>query len=101
MSKEEAMRFNDGKVELSLLPKSLLDETARVLMFGAQKYDRNNWKKGMKYTSIYDSLQRHLTAFLEGEDVDPESGLLHLAHASCNIAFLIEYHTKQTGEDDR
>lgn len=98
---KEADRFNTGKVELSLLPKSFLDETAKVLMFGAQKYDRNNWKKGMKYTSIYDSLQRHLTSFIDGEDLDPESKLLHLGHAACNLAFLIEYHTKGKGTDDR
>lgn len=97
----EAKRFNKGKVQMSLLPKSLLEETAKVLMFGAQKYDKNNWRKGMKYTSVYDSLQRHLTAWLDGEDIDEESGELHLAHAACNIAFLIEYYTKQVGEDDR
>ena len=97
----EANRYNNGKVELSLLPKSFLDETAKVLMFGAKKYDRNNWKKGMKYTSVYDSLQRHLTSFLDGEDKDPESQLLHLGHAACNLAFLIEYYTKGVGTDDR
>ena len=43
---KEADRSNDGKVELSLLPKTFLEETAKVLMFGARKYDRNNWKKG-------------------------------------------------------
>jgi len=98
---DQATRFNAGKVQHSMLPKSLLDETSKVLMFGAQKYDRNNWKKGMDYTSVYDSLQRHLTAFLDGENEDPESGLLHLGHAACNLAFLIEYYTKGTGNDDR
>jgi len=100
-NKEQAMRFNTDKAPISMVPSSLIKETAKVMGFGAAKYDRDNWKKGMPFTSVFDSLQRHLLAWNSGEDFDPESGLSHLAHASCNIAFLIEFTKTRPEFDDR
>ena len=48
----------------------------------------NNWKSGMPVTEVWESLQRHLHAWIEGEDNDDESGLSHLGHAMCNLMFL-------------
>jgi len=96
----QAKRFNAGKAEISQVPTSLIKATAEVMMFGATKYGKNNWKKGMPLTSIYDSLQRHLMAWLDGENLDSESGLNHLGHAACNLAFLIEI-SKDPKWDDR
>jgi hypothetical protein len=96
-----ADRFNIGKTQISQVPSSLIIETAKVLEFGAQKYSRDNWKKGMSFLSVYDSLQRHLLAWKDGQDLDEESGLPHLAHASCNLAFLIEFSSTRKEFDDR
>jgi hypothetical protein len=59
-----------------------------VLMFGAEKYDDHNWKKGLEWVGITESLQRHLNAFIDGEDDDPESKLTHVGHILCNAMFL-------------
>lgn len=96
-----ALRFNDTKPMMSLVPGSLNRYTAMVLTYGAKKYEPNNWRKGFKWTSILDSLERHLTSFKDGEDYDDESGLPHVAHIACNVAFLIEHFDKSLGEDDR
>lgn len=88
MLKDQAMRFNGGKVEFSQIPLHLLEDGARVLMFGAQKYARNNWKKGLPVNEIIDSLMRHLSALQRGEYIDPESGLPHHGHMFCNWMFL-------------
>ena len=85
------MRFNEGKPRLSLVPFEFLQAVATVLTFGAVKYDAWNWTKGLSYTETYDSLQRHLGAWLAREDTDEESGLHHLWHAGCNICFLIYF----------
>jgi len=87
-------KFDGGKLEYGLLPPFALDETVKVLTFGAQKYERDNWKKVPdSKRRYYDALQRHLWAWKRGEIIDPESGIHHLAHAMCCLMFLYEHDT--------
>lgn len=72
----------------SLLPKHGLDVIAEVFGFGAAKYADHNWRRKYEWSKSYDALQRHLTAWWDGEDVDPESGLSHLGHAGFHILVL-------------
>mgnify|MGYP001558282212 CR=1 FL=1 len=60
-----------------------------------------NWEAGFDWSRPYDALQRHLTAWWEGEDLDPESGLSHLAHCGCCLLFLLAFQLRRTGRDDR
>lgn len=85
---QQAMRFNEGKPQYSLVDLSSLEPCARVLEFGAEKYARNNWKKGMPMAKIIDSMLRHISALQKGEMLDPESGLSHIGHIQCNALFL-------------
>jgi hypothetical protein len=82
------MRFNSGKAQYSLIDLHALEQCARVLEFGAKKYARNNWKKGLPLTQILDSMLRHIAALSSGEFIDPESGLPHIGHIQCNALFL-------------
>ena len=66
-----------------------LEGCVEVLTFGAEKYARENWKKVPDGKNRYfAALMRHLTAWQNGEKVDPESGKSHLDHAMCNLYFL-------------
>lgn len=94
-------KFDQGKPPLSLIPTKPLLEIAKVLEHGAGKYDEHNWRKGMKWSRLLSSSLRHITAFNEGEDLDPESGINHLAHAACGLMFLLEYYTTHKELDDR
>lgn len=85
------LKFDVGKPPLSRIPREFLEQVARVLEFGANKYDWNNWRNGIQYHRLLDAAMRHLTAFADCETIDPESGLSHLAHAACCIAFLTTY----------
>lgn len=88
---EAGIKYDNGKPEYGLLPPFALEEVAKVLTFGAQKYDRENWKKLDELERRYfDAAQRHLWAIKRGEDRDPESGLHHLAHAATCLLFLLE-----------
>lgn len=98
---EQALKYDTAKTPLSLIPKEALDQIAGVLDYGKRKYAAHNWRKGMEWSRLIDATLRHLTAFNSGEDTDPESNLPHLAHAACNLCFLITYYDKQLGIDDR
>ena len=97
----EAMKFDGGKPPLGLIPRSALIAEANVLAFGARKYAKHNWRGGMDWSRLIDAALRHITAFNDGEDADPETGISHLAHARCCLGFLIEYAEKGLGRDDR
>ena len=99
--KGNAKRFNEGKNRLDLVPTSLVEEVGKVLTFGANKYGDNNWRSSMKWSKCIASLERHLVAFKNGIDFDEESGLLHLSHLGCNVAFLLEYYKIYPQGDDR
>ncbi len=90
-------KFDSGKSEYGLIPPHALEEMVKVLTLGAQKYDRDNWRyvpDGKR--RYFDAAQRHLWAWKRGEQVDPESGIHHLAHAATNLFFLYELDTGHT-----
>ncbi len=96
-----AKKFDDEKVRMDLLPANALTEIAKVLTFGARKYDAWNWAKGMAWSRLIGAALRHLFAWARGEDTDPETGLSHLAHLGCCVVFLLEYEHGGLGVDDR
>lgn len=80
------------KTDYTFIEPKWLEGVADVLTFGAKKYSRDNWKKcKLKDLHLYyAALYRHTEAMRMGEVVDPETGLKHAYHASCNLMF-IEY----------
>jgi hypothetical protein len=98
---EQALRYNQGKLEWSLVDFDSLEGLVRVLEYGKDKYARDNWKLGMPVTQVTESLMRHLFAFAKGEDVDPESGCRHISHVLCNAMFLEYILREKQHYDDR
>lgn len=79
-----------GKLRPTLVPVSLIEAVARVRQYGTEKYhDPENWRQ-VEPERYRDALYRHWLAYLGGEKKDSESGLPHLWHLACNVAFLIE-----------
>jgi hypothetical protein len=87
---EVGRKFDAGKLDYTLVPFDAVDEVVKVLMFGAQKYDRDNWRYVdnalQRYTA---AAYRHMTAYSKGEKTDPETGISHLAHVGCCILFML------------
>jgi len=94
---------DEGKNRLDLIPPAATEGVGLVLTFGAKKYAPYNWAKGIKYSKIIAAMKRHLLAIEQGDDVDGESGLLHIDHIACNAAFLQTFmrHAHYAEFDDR
>ena len=98
--KDQSAKADKGKLELSLVNPELVKAVAEVRMYGTEKYgDSENWRK-VEPKRYVDALYRHLLAYIEGNEVDEESGLSHLAHMACNLSFLLdkEYLKEHKGE---
>ena len=98
---QSATKHDQDKVPVELVPTEAIEAIAEVLAFGAQKYSANNWRSGFKWSRLFGACLRHIYAHMRGQNIDPESGLSHLAHAGCCIMFLITHETNKLGEDDR
>lgn len=92
---EHAVKFDQDKVDWAILPMDALEEVIKVFQFGEKKYARGNFAKGegLEYTRVLNSLMRHTTSFMRGEDNDPETGKSHMAHAGCCVLMLLHYIT--------
>ena len=97
----KAIKHDEGKPRIDLIPPEMLLETAKCLGFGANKYTEGNWELGLDWNRVYSALMRHMIAFWGGEDLDKESGLSHLSHAACCISFLIAFQERGIGNDNR
>lgn len=80
-----------GKPRLSLVPRKIIWAIAKIREYGNKKYgDPNNWRK-VEVERYRDAAYRHFMRYLDDPTgVDEESGLPHLWHLACNVAFLCE-----------
>jgi len=95
------VKHDDGKPSLELLPPVAIEMVGRVLRHGAEKYAADNWRRVDDRRRYLGAALRHLFAWAKGEDVDPDSGLPHLAHAACSVLFLLEADVDGLGDDTR
>lgn len=97
----KGIKHDQEKPRLDLLPYEALEQVAKVLTFGASKYGKANWSNGIEHSRLLAAAMRHLGKYSEGENVDPESGLPHIAHATCNLVFLLWMSKNRPDLDDR
>ena len=85
---DEFMKDDGNKNRLELIEPAFIKGLGKVLTLGAEKYDTDNWKKVDDKGRYKGAMLRHVMAYLDGEERDPETGLSHLYHAQCNMMFL-------------
>src|SRR5712664_2550430 len=79
------------KPMLWLVPSALLIIVSKVMELGAKKYGPYNWRTQKVQSTVYiTAAMRHLLSSLDGEDIDPESGQPHIAHADACCAILLD-----------
>jgi len=92
----------DQKVQLQLLPPEFLVQVARALGHGAKKYGVRNWHLGKVECQTYlGAMLRHLMAWQDGEDLDRDSRVSHLAHVAASVAILLDAAKVGTLVDNR
>lgn len=90
------------KTPLGLIPPYAMEQTAWVHKLGSDKYGPYNWRKtGVCASTYVNAILRHLNAWRDGENLDPESGISHLAHVACSCNILMDADYCGTLQDDR
>lgn len=87
--------------QMGALDPAALYTVSEVAGMGAAKYARFNFLKGYPWMLSYDAMQRHAMKFASGEDIDPESGLPHLAHMTWHGLAMLSFYIHKLGTDDR
>lgn len=95
------VKHDVGKPAVQLIPPDAYLEVGKVFLHGAGEYGSRNWEYGLAWLRVIGSVQRHTAKFLNGQDIDPDSGLCHMAHAACGCLMLLAYYLRGHGEDDR
>ena len=87
--KDQGNKHDAGKPRFDLVDPYFHEDIAIVLTNGATEYGDYNWMHVEPFRTRYiAALERHLNALKKGEDIDPDSGHLHVAHIACNAMFL-------------
>ena len=90
------------KIPFNLIPKNVLAEVSLAFLEGSRKYRAYNWRVAGVRSSVYlDALDRHLGAWLNGEDIDPDSGLSHIVKAIACLIILRDSMMIGNLNDDR
>lgn len=90
------------KAPFSTVPGPFVAEVGLAMLEGALKYGRHNYRAaGVRASVYYDAALRHLTAWWEGQDIDPESGMSHLIKAAACLAVLSDSMRRGNWTDDR
>ncbi len=99
--KKKAVKHDEGKPALALIPHEAIWEIGKAFSFGAQKYGDHNWRAGFQWIRLSSAALRHITLWAGGKNIDDESGLSHMAHAGACVCMLIAHEKSGLGTDDR
>ena len=90
------------KAPMSAVPTQVLLELGVAMLEGAAKYGRHNYRfAGIRSSVYFDAVVRHLFAWWEGEDIDPDSGLSHITKAIATLVVLRDAQMQGKVVDDR
>lgn len=84
-------KFGDLKVPIAWLPPASIIYEALAFKEGGKKYGPYNWReKKVESMTYLHALMRHYMSYLDGEDIDPESGLPHIGHMKACLGILAD-----------
>lgn len=86
MSDNIGKKYDGDKPDLTDIPKEAMWEMGKAFSYGQKKYGKNNFRNGMLVSRQIAAAIRHIYQHLDGETLDPESGVTHLGHALASLA---------------
>jgi hypothetical protein len=90
------------KTPFSTIPMPVLAEVGVAMAEGAFKYGRHNYRTaGVRASVYFDATMRHLAAWWEGEDIDPDSGVSHVTKAIASLMVMRDSARRGNWNDDR
>lgn len=95
------IKHDQGKPDYSLLTRAMVEPMICALMYGEGKYGRGNFKGGFTNTRLAAAAMRHIMAYLDREDFDPESGVKHLGHAMAALGMLLDNESNGASTEGR
>jgi len=92
-----------GKPAMSLISPTAMFLLAELLTKGMEKYEKEQWRKGMDWSNLYDATMRHLVRWNNPHEssMDEEMKMSHLVCAFANLMMLIDYEANNVGTDNR
>jgi hypothetical protein len=95
-AQQKGIKLDKGKPRWDLLPMQALRPVVRILTKALDKYPApHNWQHVENHNRYWSALFRHLDQYYDGEQYDTETGESHLAHAICNLLFLLWFEIKK------
>jgi hypothetical protein len=90
------------KVPMHCVSCAVMMELGLAMMEGGRKYGTHNYRKmGVRGSVYYDATMRHMMAYWEGEDIDPDSGVSHIIKAIATLVVMRDSMLMENFEDDR
>lgn len=87
----DGLKHDGGKLRLDLVPAEIIEAVGAVRTYGVEKYGEEYSYRKVEVKRYRSALMRHITKWLkEPHGIDEDSGLPHLYHVACNVAFLLE-----------
>ena len=100
MSEGKKNDIRDDKVRMDLLPWPELEEIGKVFTAGAKKYGANNWQHlDNGYERYKGALLRHLTEVEKGNEIDADTGCMHIAQVETNAIFMLHFKMQERNND--
>ena len=103
---EEGPKETEGKTPWAIFPWPEAESACRAFAYGVKKYGAPfTYRKGIAVEKLAEATIRHCVALLNGERIDPESGLFHSDHIAANGLMItsqsITYLPEQTPDEER
>lgn len=98
---KKGTKYDVGKPKLALIPPIAERLEGMALTYGEDKYGKHNYQQGLEALRLLSAAKRHISEWIDGNEVDEESGIHHLGHARANLGMLLQLQATGRLIDDR